>query len=224
MSTSGSLSICLDPPDVRLVVLGHRKVGKTALTVRFLTKRFIGEYEECQERMYSRKIALGNHDTVKFEVRDVTIKVEQSSLKDLKSIVWGEGFAVTYSITDRSSFNSALQIISAIHEQKKTKDVVIALIGNKKDLDHFRSVPREEGHTAAHQLGCLFFELSASEEPDNVRAAFSSILDGVRRRKARWRPSVKKVNSLPRTKKTNVRYLNVFSKLKHDKKRQVALK
>ena len=60
-------------------------------------------------------------------------------MKDLKSIVWGEGFAVTYSITDRSSFNSALQIISAIHEQKKTKDVVIALIGNKKDLDHFRS-------------------------------------------------------------------------------------
>ena len=86
------------------------------------------------------------------------------------------------------------------------------------------TVPREEGNTAAHQLGCLFFELSASEELDNVRAAFSAILEGVRRRKVRWKPSVKKVNSLPRTKKTNVRYLNVFSKLKHDKKRQVSLK
>ena len=29
MSGSGSLSISLDPPDVKLVVLGHRKVGKT---------------------------------------------------------------------------------------------------------------------------------------------------------------------------------------------------
>jgi GTPase SAR1 family protein len=29
MSGSGSLSISLDPPDVKLVVLGQRKVGKT---------------------------------------------------------------------------------------------------------------------------------------------------------------------------------------------------
>lgn len=36
MSTSGSLSICLDPPDVRLVVLGHRKVGKTGKHVALL--------------------------------------------------------------------------------------------------------------------------------------------------------------------------------------------
>jgi hypothetical protein len=97
------------------------------------------------------------------------------------------------------------------------------LFNNKLFLSFF-AVPREEGNTAAHQLGCLFFELSASEELDNVRAAFSTILEGVRRRKLRWKPSVKKVNSLPRTKKTNVRYLNVFSKLKHDKKRQVSLK
>lgn len=86
------------------------------------------------------------------------------------------------------------------------------------------AVPREEGNKAAHQLGCLFFELSASEELESVCAAFSHILERVRRRKHRWQPSVKKVNSLPRTKKTNVRYLNVFSKLKHDKKRQLSLK
>lgn len=29
MSGMGSLSISLDAPDVKLVVLGHRKVGKT---------------------------------------------------------------------------------------------------------------------------------------------------------------------------------------------------
>lgn len=68
-----------------------------------------------------------------------SLQIDHSSLKDVKSISWGEGFAVTYSVTDRTSFNSALQIIAAIHEQKKTKDVVIALVGNKKDLEHFRS-------------------------------------------------------------------------------------
>ena len=57
----------------------------------------------------------------------------------ISAFPWEEGFGVTYSITDRRSLNSALQIISAIHEQKKIKDVVIALVGNKKDLEHFRS-------------------------------------------------------------------------------------
>ncbi len=30
---------------VRLVVIGAKQVGKSALTVRYLTKRFIGEYQ-----------------------------------------------------------------------------------------------------------------------------------------------------------------------------------
>ena len=57
----------------------------------------------------------------------------------ISAFPWGEGFGVTNSITDRTSFNSSLQIISSIHELKKTKDVAIALVGNKKDLEHFRS-------------------------------------------------------------------------------------
>jgi polynucleotide 5'-kinase involved in rRNA processing len=30
---------------VRLIVVGGRQVGKSALTVRYLTRRFIGEYQ-----------------------------------------------------------------------------------------------------------------------------------------------------------------------------------
>ena len=33
---------------VKLVVLGGKGVGKSALAVRFLTKRYIGEYQDCK--------------------------------------------------------------------------------------------------------------------------------------------------------------------------------
>ena len=46
----------------------------------------------------------------------------------ISAFPWEEGFAVAYSITDRTSFNSALQIISAIHEQKKTKNTALQII------------------------------------------------------------------------------------------------
>ena len=35
---------------VRLVVCGGRGVGKSALAVRFLTRRFIGEYQHAEGR------------------------------------------------------------------------------------------------------------------------------------------------------------------------------
>lgn len=36
---------CVPNKTVKIVVLGASNVGKTALIVRFLTKRFIGDYE-----------------------------------------------------------------------------------------------------------------------------------------------------------------------------------
>ena len=37
-----------DAENPKVVVVGDRGVGKSALTVRFLTKRFIGEYQESK--------------------------------------------------------------------------------------------------------------------------------------------------------------------------------
>ena len=36
---------------VRLIIIGGKQVGKSALTVRYLTKRFIGEYQSHAGRI-----------------------------------------------------------------------------------------------------------------------------------------------------------------------------
>jgi len=42
--------------EVKLAVIGAPGVGKSALTVRFLTKRYIGEYDHQSETRYKNEI------------------------------------------------------------------------------------------------------------------------------------------------------------------------
>ncbi|XP_058638295.1 ras-like protein family member 11A-like isoform X2 [Onychostoma macrolepis] len=60
---------CVPNKNVKIVVLGASNVGKTALIVRFLTKRFIGDYEANTGALYSRKIHLDG-EQVSLQVQD----------------------------------------------------------------------------------------------------------------------------------------------------------
>ena len=53
-------------------------------------------------------------------------------------IRWADAFLVVYSITDKSSFNRAIEMVEAIYDGKGTDELHVALLGNKRDLDHFR--------------------------------------------------------------------------------------
>ncbi|KAL9984821.1 hypothetical protein ACROYT_G007156 [Oculina patagonica] len=63
----------LVPPEARFLALGSKGVGKSALTVRFLTKRFIGEYQSIMQLTYSHKIKLDD-EYLTFELRDAIEK------------------------------------------------------------------------------------------------------------------------------------------------------
>ncbi|XP_031569165.1 ras-related and estrogen-regulated growth inhibitor-like [Actinia tenebrosa] len=158
----------------RFLVIGSKGVGKSAVTVRYLTKRYIGEYQSTAELTYTQTLKLD--EDVKgstFEIRD-TLERGNISLYE-SSIRWADGFLVVYSITDRNSFNNAIQLVEAVYDGKGTDEVHVALIGNKTDLEHFRIVTKEEGKSAAAQLGCMFFEISAAENYENVQVALNSL-------------------------------------------------
>lgn len=55
-----------------------------------------------------------------------------------KDIRWADAFLVVYSVTDKKSFNNAIQLVEAIYDGKGTDELHVALVGNKKDLEHFR--------------------------------------------------------------------------------------
>lgn len=97
---------------------------------------------------------------------------------------WGDSFVITYSVTDRLSFEEASSIKEYIDEVKKTKNISCVLVGNKCDLDHQRQVSTEEGEKLSQELACAFFETSACEGGEEINEAFCEVFRETRRRRA----------------------------------------
>ncbi|CAG5081529.1 Similar to RERG: Ras-related and estrogen-regulated growth inhibitor (Bos taurus) [Cotesia congregata] len=71
--------------EVKVAVIGAPGVGKSALTVRFLTRRYIGEYDHQQENRYKHE--------------------SEEEMPTMETLQWADGLLLVYSITDRGSFN-----------------------------------------------------------------------------------------------------------------------
>lgn len=58
---------------------------------------------------------------------------------------WGDGFLLVYSINNRQSFEFLETMKNRLYDLKKASQLPILVLGNKKDMDHERQVPTEEG-------------------------------------------------------------------------------
>uniref|UniRef100_A0A3B3Z1L7 small monomeric GTPase n=1 Tax=Poecilia mexicana TaxID=48701 RepID=A0A3B3Z1L7_9TELE len=162
---------------VKLLILGAQNTGKTALCVRFITKRFIGEYDHKKEVTYrcSRTV---DQETVDLEILDLPFKVGfKISLES--SIRWADGFLLLYSITQRSSFLEIPRLKTLIDQTKQSLVFPTVLVANKADLEVGRKVTTEEGQKLAKDLGCGFRELSVAEAVLSVEAAIFQLIRSV---------------------------------------------
>ncbi|XP_074554547.1 ras-related and estrogen-regulated growth inhibitor-like protein [Halichoeres trimaculatus] len=183
--------------DIKIAVLGSEGVGKSALIVRFLTRRFIGEYASSTECIYRKRVSVDGRQ-VNLELYDPCSQPceGKSTLND--QILWADGFIVVYDISDYSSFNTAKTIVHRIREihhgtGKRDVDSLVFLVGNKQDLCHLREVRLEEAQRLAAESHCHFFELSAAEQQQEVALIFSKMVQnasmGSKAKERRRRPS-----------------------------------
>ncbi|XP_051977083.1 ras-related and estrogen-regulated growth inhibitor-like protein [Xyrauchen texanus] len=183
--------------DIKVTVLGSEGVGKSALIVRFLTRRFIGEYASSSECIYRKRMSIDGRQ-LNLELYDPCSQPCEGKSNLKEQIHWADGFVVIYDISDRSSFLTATAIVHLIRDlhlgvAKRDTDSVIFLVGNKQDLCHMREVDREEGQRLASECRCQFYELSAAEHYQEVVLMFSKIVRnaslGVKGKERRRRPS-----------------------------------
>nr|CAD7431107.1 unnamed protein product [Timema monikensis] len=87
--------------------------------------------------------------------------VEFTAMRD-QYMRCGEGFMICYSVTDRHSFQEAVEYRKLINKVRASEDIPLVLIGNKFDLQQQRKVTPEEGRALATQFGCPFYETSAA--------------------------------------------------------------
>ncbi|XP_016386162.1 ras-related and estrogen-regulated growth inhibitor-like [Sinocyclocheilus rhinocerous] len=161
----------------KLVVLGRDNSGKTALCVRFITRRFIGEYEHKREVTY-RCQKIVDKEAIELEILDTVNKEcvgpAASSLES--SIKWGDGFLIIYSVTDRSSFEAVSRLKRLIDHVKQTLGIPTVIVANKCDMENGRVVRTDEGQALASDLRSVCFALTDNSTAisDTVRFTIGS--------------------------------------------------
>ncbi|XP_012882739.1 PREDICTED: ras-like protein family member 11A [Dipodomys ordii] len=175
-----SSSDYLLPRDIKLAVLGAGRVGKSAMIVRFLTKRFIGDYEPNTGKLYSRLVFVEG-DQLSIQIQDTPGAIQaQDNLSQAmdslsKCVQWADGFLLVYSITDYDSYQSIRPLYQHIRKVHPDSKVPVIIVGNKGDLLHARQVQTHDGVQLANELGSLFLEISTSENYEDVYDVFQHL-------------------------------------------------
>jgi len=88
------------------------------------------------------------------------------------SIQWADAVVLVYSVTDRRSFDLIDQLHQLVVRTGAANMPPVILLANKADLLHLRRVDSQQGPLLAGTLGCSFYEVSASEDYNQVHGAF----------------------------------------------------
>nr|XP_022293541.1 ras-related and estrogen-regulated growth inhibitor-like protein [Crassostrea virginica] len=161
---------------LRVMVMGGENTGKSAVTVRFLTKRFIGEYNSNIDLLYKSCIKQEDYLT-DIEILDTCSKRNNSSSPSADTqMSWADAYVIVYSICDACSFEKAKTLLENISKVRSNSYLPVLLLGNKTDLEHRRAVGVEEGHQAALEYNCQYYEVSAAENYVTINIAFQALL------------------------------------------------
>ncbi|CAF1451583.1 unnamed protein product [Adineta steineri] len=149
----------------QVYLLGMSGTGKCSLLRQFKTTEYRGIYE------YSSSVEDDPDNTVSIMLDGIESRLHIINIDvDLKITgVGGDACVVVYSITDRQSFQTAIQLIKHIREKELTdnistikRSIPIILVGNKSDLVRKRAVTKETARHAAFRYDCKFVETSAA--------------------------------------------------------------
>lgn len=165
---------------VKLVLVGKLGVGKSAMIVRFLTKRFIGEYDQNIGLMY--------HYHKRLENQQVRVEILESGGKDFIEssdvhTLWGDLFLLVYAINDRSSFEELIPLRQHLEKVRAADKPLVVLIGNKKDTENDREVSKQEGLQFSKENNCSFYEISTKASYEDVENVFSEAIRDIARHK-----------------------------------------
>nr|XP_053643182.1 GATA zinc finger domain-containing protein 14-like [Cherax quadricarinatus] len=83
-----------------------------AIAVRFLTRRYIGEYNSDTEMMYQHETMV-DHEAARLQLLDAA--TAQTPHQILRHLAWADAFIVVYDVTSRTSFVHARQLLHILH-------------------------------------------------------------------------------------------------------------
>ncbi|XP_015693996.1 ras-related protein Rab5-like [Oryza brachyantha] len=163
-----------DVIQAKLVLLGDLGAGKTSIVVRFAK----GLYYDCQEStigaaFFSQVLSM-DEATVKLDIWDTAGQERYHSLAPM----YYRGAAAAVVVYDISSTDSYIRARKWVDELQRQGNphLVMALVGNKVDLEGKRQIGTQEAMEYAERNGLFFIETSAKTS-QNVTELFYELAD-----------------------------------------------
>eukprot|EP01090_Pellita_catalonica_P019427 TRINITY_DN6607_c0_g1_i1.p1 TRINITY_DN6607_c0_g1~~TRINITY_DN6607_c0_g1_i1.p1 ORF type:complete len:203 (-),score=31.09 TRINITY_DN6607_c0_g1_i1:82-690(-) len=166
---------------MKVVVMGAGGVGKSALTMQFVSNVFVDEYNPTIEDSFRKQTTIDDQ-TVVLDILDTAGQEEYSALSD-QWMTHGEGFLLIYAINSKSSYAEIPSFRTRILRLKEADEWPLVLVGNKCDLEDERIVPVEDAQKLCQEWGIRFCETSAKTRK-NIDHAFAELVRTIRQKYA----------------------------------------
>ena len=156
----------------KLVLLGDTSVGKSCLAERFVKDKFMDYQEPTIGAAFLTKKFKINKEIIVFEIWDTA---GQERYKSLAPMYYRGALAalVVYDITNNDSLIGAKAWIKELRKRGQT-GCIIAIVGNKIDLEEKRQVSTLKARNYAIEQSCIHIETSA-KTAHNVERLFEII-------------------------------------------------
>ncbi|XP_063093119.1 ras-related protein Rab-17 isoform X1 [Cavia porcellus] len=143
----------------KLVLLGSGSVGKSSLVLRYVKGDFKSVLPTVGCAFFTKVVAVGNV-ALKLEIWDTAGQEKYHSVCHLY-FRGAQVAMLVYDVTRKESFLRAQQWLEDLEKELQPGEIVVALVGNKTDLEEKRQVTLQEGKEFAESRGLLFMETSA---------------------------------------------------------------
>lgn len=160
----------------KVVLLGEGRVGKTCLCLRYVHASFSDTQESTIQATYLDKRLTVGKNSVKLMIWDTA---GQERFHALGPIYYRDanGALLVYDITDRDSFTKVRHWVKELRKIVG-KNIILAIAGNKCDMQKNRQVDEAEAEEYAKSVGAIHL-LCSAKTGKNVEQTFLELTKGM---------------------------------------------
>jgi Ras-related protein Rab-28 len=159
----------------KVVVLGDGAIGKTSMIMKFTEDAFAKKYKQTiGVDFFIKHIVLPGDIRVALQVWD--IGGQSIGSKMIHNYIYGaNAVLLCYDITNYQSFQNLEDWLTLVKKSYQDASLpYLALIGNKCDLKHLRTV-KQSKHTTFADENQMFSYFVSAKTGDNLRSSFTRI-------------------------------------------------